>query len=232
MTAQLSLFQMFSSASLIVQAVMLTLIILSILSWATIFQYFVRLRRRNQEAEEFQYTFWSGVDLGELYKKVANKEETGPMEGIFVAGFKEFLRMQQQKVQDPNVVIEAIQRSMQIHIHKTTQQMGRKLPFLATVQSNSPYIGLFGTVWGIMHSFHSLGAVQQATLAMVAPGISEALIATAMGLIAAIPAGIAYNRFAQQNDRLGDQYAIFFDEFTGILYRRIHSALDTQESAA
>lgn len=229
MTAHLSLLKLFSDASLIVQAVMITLIVLSIFSWATIFQQLKQLKQRRREVEAFKKTFWSGVDLGNLYSRISNDTDIAPMEGIFVAGFKEFMRMQQEQLDNPKIVMEGIHRAMQIHLAKILHVMGQRLPFLATVQSMSPYIGLFGTVWGIMHSFHSLGAVQQATLAMVAPGISEALIATAMGLIAAIPAGIAYNRFAVQIEQLTEEYDIFLEEFTSILYRRIHAAMPTLE---
>ena len=223
MTTDMSLLQLIFNASFMVQMVMFLLVCASVFSWTFIIQRGYFLSRHKLAVDDFEFTFWSGIDLGKLYNKLLVQEQslTG-LEAIFVAGFKEFVRLRKQNLEQPDVVLEGVQRAMRVRLAKEEEQLERHLPFLATVQSMSPYIGLFGTVWGIMHAFRELGAVQQATLAMVAPGISEALIATAMGLIAAIPAGIAYNRYISRADRLSNRYRLFVEELTGIMYRRIH----------
>ena len=170
----------------------------------------------------FEKKFWSGVDLNHLYRQGNSRAAKGidGIENIFRAGFKEFTRLRQHEGVDPDAVMEGTQRVMRVALSREEEKLEANLPFLASVASVSPYIGLFGTVWGIMNSFRALGNVQQATLAMVAPGIAEALIATAMGLFAAIPAVIAYNRYATQVERLHSRYDTFKEEFTSILERQ------------
>ena len=196
MSTDHSLLDLILNASLLVQFVMLLLVLASVISWTMIFNKRKFLRYAIREAAKFENQFWSVEDLSPLYTRISSGryEPTG-MEKIFEAGFKEFVRMRKQEHIEPEAVLDGAQRSMRIAMNKEMDQLETNLSFLATVGSTSPYIGLFGTVWGIMNSFQALGTVQQATIAMVAPGISEALIATAMGLFAAIPAVIAYNRF-------------------------------------
>lgn len=231
MTADMSLLSLLLNASFLVKLVMLLLLAASIYSWSIIFQRGKFLRNTQAAANDFETTFWSGVDLNKLYTKLSSRERTlFGMDAIFVAGFKEYVRLKKQHVQQPDVYLEVIQRAMRISLANEESRLESNLSFLATIQSTSPYIGLFGTVWGIMHSFRQLGAVQQATLAMVAPGISEALIATAMGLIAAIPAGIAYNRYINRVDGLSLKYRMFVEEFIGIMQRRTASAGDRDDA--
>ena len=172
----------------------------------------------------FEERFWSGIDLSQLYREGSEKGSDGSvilgMESIFRAGFKEFSRLAQQPEMDSEAVIEGSRRAMRVAVMREEERLERHLAFLASVGSTSPYIGLFGTVWGIMHSFRGLANSTQATLATVAPGISEALVATAMGLFAAIPAVLAYNRFASRVEVLSNRYDTFVDEFSGILYRQ------------
>jgi biopolymer transport protein TolQ len=203
---------------------MISLLMASICSWAFIFQRSYALKKRDQFVEDFETSFWSGIDLSKFYNDLSTR--AAPLygqEAIFVAGFKEFSRLRKQGVSDFNQINDSIQRAMRIAATKESEKLETYLPFLATVQSMSPYIGLFGTVWGIMNSFRELGRAQQATLAMVAPGISEALIATAFGLLAAIPAGIAYNKFALKADKIMAKYDLFIEEFTAILNRKVVS---------
>lgn len=223
MNADLSLFHLIKEASFIVQMVMLILVFASVLSWTFIFTKHKELTRAATIAEEFEDEFWSGVELTELYKKLAATDfEPEGIEKIFISGYREFSRMRQKSGVDPEVQVENAQRAMKIELNRELERLDEHLPFLATVGSISPYIGLFGTVWGIMNSFRSLGNVQQATLAQVAPGIAEALIATAIGLFAAIPAVVAYNRFATRLDRLIGRYELFIDEFIVLLQRQVH----------
>jgi biopolymer transport protein TolQ len=178
---------------------------------------------RSEITDEFEQQFWSGVVLAELYRKLAAKDfEPEGIEKIFLAGYKEFSRMRQAGNVEPGVQVESAQRVMRIELSRELERLDEHLAFLATVGSISPYIGLFGTVWGIMNSFMSLGNVKQATLAQVAPGIAEALIATAIGLFAAIPAVIAYNRFSTRLDRLTGRYELFVEEFVVLLQRQAH----------
>lgn len=224
MDSELSVWSLISNAGVLVQLVMLLLAAASVMSWALIFQRFQVFRKARQAQLAFEERFWSGMDLGQLYREV-NAEPTpfSGMESLFRAGFKEFSRLRQQS-RDADAVMEGTQRAMRVAFSREQERLEAHLPFLATVGSTSPYVGLFGTVWGIMNSFRGLAQVQQATLATVAPGISEALIATAMGLFAAIPAVIAYNRFASKSDALLKNYETFADEFSSILHRRVHSA--------
>jgi biopolymer transport protein TolQ len=189
-----------------------------------IFQRGLFLKNAKVEMVSFEDMFWSGMDLSKLYTELSTKgEAVQGLSSIFLAGFREFIRLRKQGGVAPSVILEGIQRAMRIARSREMDKLEQHLSFLATVGSTSPYVGLFGTVWGIMTSFHALGSAQQATIAMVAPGISEALIATAMGLFAAIPAVIAYNRFANEVERLLNQYDTFQEEFSNILYRQVHA---------
>lgn len=222
----LSIWSLIVQASLLVQIVMAILFILSIVSWALIvqrglFQYNAKLAYK-----EFERQFWSGVDLTQLYRQgnsKANRSATDGVENIFRAGFKEFTRLRQQGSTDPDAIMEGTQRTMRVAMAREEEKLEVFLPFLASVASVSPYIGLFGTVWGIMNSFRGLATESQATLALVAPGISEALVATAMGLFAAIPAVLAYNRFSSNAESLISRYETFSEEFSAILHRQVHS---------
>lgn len=222
---QMSMWYLIASASLLVQLVMLTLVAASIISWVMIFQRSTAIRSAKTALDDFEDRFWSGIDLSKLYRQVTGApDQNSGLEQIFRAGFKEFSRMRQQPGVDPEAVMDAVQRSMRVAISREEEKLEQHLPFLATVGSTSPYIGLFGTVWGIMNSFRGLATVQQATLATVAPGIAEALIATAIGLFAAIPAVIAYNRFSARSEMLISRYYTFADEFSSILHRRVHAS--------
>ena len=220
MHAEISFIGLFLEASLLVQLVMLTLLVASIASWAIIFQ---RRRVLNHAAEgsrKFEDRFWGGEDLGKFYQELsARGTPSNGMEVLFTAGFKEFARMRNAASTTPEAIVDGSYRAMRVVLSRQVDELEEHLPFLATVGSISPYIGLFGTVWGIMNSFIALGTVQQATLQMVAPGIAEALIATAMGLFAAIPAVIAYNRFSNRVEKLENSYANFMEEFASILHR-------------
>ena len=224
MTADHSLLDLILNASLLVQLVMLTLVLASVISWTMIFNKRVVLKQARKDADQFEERFWSVEDLSPLYTRITgSRYEPSGMEKIFEAGFKEFARARKHEKIDPDPIVEASQRAMRIAMNKEMDFLETNLSFLATVGSTSPYIGLFGTVWGIMNSFQALGNVQQATISMVAPGISEALIATAMGLFAAIPAVIAYNRFSYDVERLINRYDNFMEEFSSILHRHSHS---------
>lgn len=223
MESEVSVWYLIANASVLVQLVMLLLALASIVSWALIFQRLQVFRKSRRAQQAFEERFWSGMDLGQLYREVnADPTPFSGMESVFRAGFKEFSRLRQQS-RDADAVMEGTQRAMRVAFSREQERLEMHLPFLATVGSTSPYIGLFGTVWGVMNSFRGLAQVQQATLATVAPGISEALIATAMGLFAAIPAVIAYNRFAAKSDALLKNYETFADEFSSILHRRVHN---------
>ncbi len=224
MEADLSIASLIMGASLLVKFVMLVLLLASIASWTIIFMKRRLLGQARKDAKSFEDRFWSVDDLATLYDSVSkqHKEPEG-MAKIFEAGFKEFARLKKRGGIEPNSILEGCQRAMRIALTRELDSLEHRLPFLATVGSVSPYIGLFGTVWGIMNSFQALGNVSQATLAMVAPGISEALIATAMGLFAAIPAVIGYNRYSTDIDRLYGQYDMFLEEFSSILHRQAHS---------
>ena len=223
MPSQLSIFELIANASLLVQLVMLLLGIVSIVSWMMIFQKWFSLRRAQIEYEAFEDHFWSGIDLRQFYNELESDEALNGIENIFVSGFKEFLRLSEQSEADPEAVMQGVQRAMRVALNREEARLETNLAFLATVGSTSPYVGLFGTVWGIMNSFRSLANMSQATLASVAPGISEALIATAMGLFAAIPAVIGYNRFSARSDSMTDLYQTFSDELITILHRAAHS---------
>ncbi len=208
------------SASTVVQLVMLLLVIGSLLSWVVIFQRSFALSRAKSAYQKFEETFWSGVDLNDLYRDMPADDQRQGAEHLFQAGFREFHRLMPRNVA-PEQVLEGVQRSMRVAWSREEERLSKHLVFLATVASASPYIGLFGTVWGIMGSFQSLSMTQQATLATVAPWIAEALIATAMGLFAAIPAVIFYNRLSNISARLLGNYEDFADEFYAILHRNL-----------
>ena len=224
MSSDLSILHLIANASLVVQLVMALLLIASVLSWTMIVERWRTLKRAKEAADVFEQRFWSGGELGELYRQITGRSynATG-MEAIFGAGFKEFARLRQSADIEPMAVLQGAQRAMRAAFTRELDGLEQHLSFLATVGSTSPYVGLFGTVWGIMNSFLALGDVKQATLALVAPGIAEALVATAMGLFAAIPAVISYNRYANDVERLGNRYDSFVEEFATILQRQAHA---------
>ncbi len=208
------------NASFVVQLVMLVLLLASIASWYVIIEKRRVIRSAQSSANGFENSFWSGGDLSSLYRDVAASEEQAEgMAGIFEAGFREFGRLKQEPGLSADRIVEGSRRAMNVSQMREVEKLEQNLAFLATVGSTSPYVGLFGTVWGIMNSFRALGNVQSATLAMVAPGIAEALIATAMGLFAAIPAVIAFNRYADQVTRLQVRYDTFMEELSAIFQR-------------
>lgn len=224
MSNDLQIWQLVLDASWLVQGVMAILLGASIASWMIIFNKRQMIGKAEKAADAFEERFWSGVDLNTLHDGISSGHRlTSGMERIFDAGFAEFSRMRQQARMAPSAMVEGSQRAMRIALTRETEELENHLNFLATVGSTSPYVGLFGTVWGIMTSFHQLANVTQATIAMVAPGISEALVATAMGLFAAIPAVIGYNRFSNKVERLEVRYDNFKEEFSSILQRQAHA---------
>ncbi len=225
MNGELSILDLFLQASLLVKIVMLILLSMSVVSWAMIIKRSKVLSAATQEASDFEDKFWSGADLSSLYQDAKKrKDEITGSEEIFYSGFMEFLRLRNNHNASPEFVMEGASRAMRVSVSREVEELETHLPFLATVGSISPYIGLFGTVWGIMSSFIALGQVKQATLAMVAPGIAEALVATAMGLFAAIPAVMAYNRLTNRVSKLEHSYATFAEEFHSILHRQVISS--------
>lgn len=220
----MSIWDLVLNASLVVKSVMAILMLASLASWIMIFQRFFFLGKAKRALRQFEDRFWSGVDLGQLYREVSEHPQSdGGAEEIFRAGIKEYTRLTAQKNYDPEAVMEGVERSMRVALSREEEKLDAHLPFLASVGSTSPYIGLFGTVWGIMNSFRGLANMQQATLSSVAPGISEALVATAMGLFAAIPAVLAYNRYSSVSSNLLNNYETFAEEFSSILHRRVHA---------
>jgi biopolymer transport protein TolQ len=217
----LALLSILSHASLVVQLVMLLLLGASLTSWTMIFRKWTTFKGAAQAATRFESRFWSGGNINQMYKELSlTEDDLSGMDRVFVAGFKDFARLEKQKGIQPAEILEGVQRAMRVALTREIEYLEMHLSFLATVGSISPYIGLFGTVWGIMNSFHALSSVQQATIASVAPGIAEALIATAMGLFAAIPAVIAYNRYSHDAESLFTRYEIFMEEFASILQRQ------------
>lgn len=211
-------------ASPVVQAVMILLALMSLAAWSVAFAKSYQVRKALREAKEFEKRFWETQELSGLYHQVeSRRSESSGLALIFADGFKEFARLKQQGVEEAADLVSGAQRTMKIAFSKQTDALENHLSLLATVGSSAPYIGLFGTVWGVMHAFQSLGDVQHATLAAVAPGISEALIATAIGLFAAIPAVISYNRLSNKVDRLLNEYENFAEGFLTILQRQAHS---------
>jgi biopolymer transport protein TolQ len=224
MNSGLNIFKLLADASLPVQLVMAVLLLFSFMSWVIIIRKYTQLKAAMENAESFEERFWSGADLAQLFREVSNNGgDNGGMENIFESGFREFVRQRQRRTPDMRTVIEGSERAMRVTGTKEIGALERNLEFLANVGSISPYVGLFGTVWGIMGAFQGLGEMKDVTIAVVAPHISEALIATAMGLFAAIPAQWAYNRFATKVERVASHYEVFQEEFSSVLQRQIQT---------
>ena len=221
MNQDLSIFSLVMQATLVVQLVMAGLLIASLASWTVIFGKLFGLRRTRAANEEFEREFWAGKNLNELYQDAAKNVGGAPMERIFASGMREFMKLRERRVTDAGSLLDGARRAMRASFQRELDTIEANLSFLATVGSVSPYVGLFGTVWGIMHAFVGLANMTQVTLATVAPGIAEALVATAIGLFAAIPAVIAYNRFARDIDRIAIQQETFIEEFSNILQRNV-----------
>ena len=221
LSQDMSVISLITGASVLVQIVMLLLLLASMFSWYYIFLKVFMLRRASRLASEFEKEFWSGGDLNELYQRAVNsRSSAGSLERIFESGFREFSKHKKQSGTDVGVLMDGTRRAMRATYQREMDTLESSLPFLASVGSVSPYVGLFGTVWGIMNAFRGLANVAQATLAHVAPGIAEALIATAMGLFAAIPAVVAYNHFAGDVNRLATRFDSFMEEFSNVLQRQ------------
>ena len=222
MNQDLSILQLVLNASIVVQAVMLLLVVVSISSWAAIFRKLFALRRVKDLNEVFEREFWSGTSMNDLFAAAAkNARSGGPMERIFASGMREFQKLRERRITDTSTLMDGARRAMRASFQREMDVVDSNLSFLASVGSVSPYVGLFGTVWGIMHAFTGLASLQQVTLATVAPGIAEALVATAIGLFAAIPAVVAYNRFARDIDRVAIKLETFIEEFSNILQRNV-----------
>ena len=215
-----SILSLILNASLPVQLVMLMLLLASVISWYMIDRKRTAFKRWNNVADDFEDQFWSGGDMRQIYQQWSGDKESEGIVNIFLAGYREFNRLAQKNNVDRSHLVDGVHRSMRVALSREEVNIEHHLPFLATVGSTSPYVGLFGTVWGIMNSFQSLSGMQQVTIATVAPGIAEALIATAMGLFAAIPAVIAYNKFANTAERLHGRYEVFMEEFLSIVSRQ------------
>ena len=228
----MSIVSLVLQASWVVQVVMLLLLGVSIASWAAIFRKLFALKKVKALNEEFEREFWSGTSLNDLYASAAqNAKHAGPMERIFASGMREFQKLRERRITDPGTLLDGARRAMRASFQREMDAAETNLSFLASVGSVSPYVGLFGTVWGIMHAFTGLGALQQVTLATVAPGIAEALVATALGLFAAIPAVVAYNRFARDIDRIAIKQETFIEEFSNILQRNLGVHQPSSQSA-
>ena len=222
MSQNLSIVQLVLHASLVVQLVMLLLVAVSVASWAAIFRKFFTLKRVRSLNDSFERDFWSGTSLNDLYAAAAqNAKNAGPMERIFASGMREFQKLRERGITDAGTVLDGARRAMRASYQRELDAIESNLSLLASVGSVSPYLGLFGTVWGIMHAFTGLASLQQVTLATVAPGIAEALVATAIGLFAAIPAVVAYNRFAHDIDRVANKLETFIEEVSNILQRNV-----------
>ena len=220
-TQDLDIWTLILNASVVVKVVLVILLAVSFMSWMFIFQKWFAIHRAVAQTVKFEREFWSGANLNELYQGAVNhRHGIGSLERIFEAGFREFAKLRGQKGADPSDMVDGARRAMRATFQREMDLLERHLSFLASTGSVSPYVGLFGTVWGIMHAFRSLANVQQATLAQVAPGIAEALVATAIGLFAAIPAVVAYNRYAHDVDRLANRFESFMEEFSNILHRQ------------
>ena len=219
MNPDLSITALVLQASLVVQLVMAGLLITSLASWTVIFSKLFGLKRVRNANEEFEREFWSGRSLTELNTAVGQKTDSAPMERIFASGMREFLKLREKRL-DAGAQLDGARRAMRASFQRELDVVESNLSFLASVASVSPYVGLFGTVWGIMHAFVGLSHLQQVTLQSVAPGIAEALVATAIGLFASIPAVVAYNRFAHDIDRLANRFETFIEEFSNILQRQ------------
>jgi biopolymer transport protein TolQ len=222
MNQDLSILHLVLNASIVVQAVMLLLMVVSISSWAAIFRKLFALNRVKSLNEEFERNFWAGSSLNDLFANASrNAAQCGPMERIFASGMREYQKLRERRIVDAGTLMDGARRAMRASFQREMDVVETNLSFLASVGSVSPYVGLFGTVWGIMHAFTGLAALQQVTLATVAPGIAEALVATAIGLFAAIPAVVAYNRFARDIDRIAIHQETFIEEFSNILQRNV-----------
>lgn len=222
MTHDFSVFQLLLEATWVVQAVVLLLLSVSVMSWAAIFRKVFALKKVQQHTEQFEKQFWSGANLGELYQgALANAQQGSPTERVFASGMREFNKLRERRETQPDVLVDGARRAMRAGFQREVDALEVNLSFLGTVGSVSPYVGLFGTVWGIMHAFTGLAAMSQVTLAAVAPGIAEALVATAISLFAAIPAVVAYNRFTHDIDRVANRLETFMDEFSNILHRNV-----------
>ncbi|MES2937852.1 MAG: protein TolQ [Pseudomonadota bacterium] len=222
MNQDLSILQLVLNASWVVQLVMLLLVAVSITSWAAIFRKLFALKRVKTLNEDFEREFWSGTSLNDLFAAAAqNAKSSGPMERIFASGMREYQKLRERRISDTGTLLDGARRAMRASYQRELDAVETNLSFLASVGSVSPYVGLFGTVWGIMHAFTGLASLQQVTLATVAPGIAEALVATAIGLFAAIPAVVAFNRFARDIDRVAIKLETFIEEFSNILQRNL-----------
>ncbi|MBV8469950.1 MAG: protein TolQ [Pelomonas sp.] len=221
MNQDLSIFSLIAHASFVVQIVISLLLLVSLISWSVIFSKLFSLARIKTHNESFEQEFWSGTNLNDLFSSVANKTDGAPLERIFASGMREFMKLRERRVNEASVLLDGARRAMRASFQRELDAMESNLSFLASVGSVSPYIGLFGTIWGIMHAFVGLSNLTQVTLATVAPGIAEALVATAIGLFAAIPAVLAYNRFARQIDRSAITLETFIEEFSNILQRNV-----------
>ena len=222
MNQDLSIVNLILNASWVVQGVVALLVGVSIASWAAIFRKIISLKRVQSLNDEFDRQFWSGTSLNDLFAGAAkNAKNSGSMERIFASGMREYQKLRERRITDPGALMDGARRAMRASYQREVDAIETNLSFLATVGSVSPYVGLFGTVWGIMHAFTGLAALEQVTLATVAPGIAEALVATAIGLFAAIPAVVAYNRFSHDIDRIANKLETFIEEFSNILQRNL-----------
>jgi biopolymer transport protein TolQ len=232
MNQDLNILQLVTHASFVVQLVMALLLLISLGSWSAIFAKLIGLKRVRDENDQFEQDFWSGRSVQELFTAAERRNgDGGPMERIFTAGMREYHKLRERRMTDPASMLDGARRAMRASFQREMDTVESKLSFLATVGSVSPYVGLFGTVWGIMHAFTGLANVQQVSLSTVAPGIAEALVATAIGLFAAIPAVVAYNRFARDIDRIAIQLETFMEEFSNILARNIAPAAPAAAAA-
>ena len=228
MTQDLSIVQLMLNASWVVQAVVALLVVVSVVSWAAIFRKVFALRRVRSYNEDFEREFWSGTNLNDLYASAAqNAKHGGPMERIFASGMREYQKLRERRITDSGALLDGARRAMRASFQRELDALETNLSFLGSVGSVSPYVGLFGTVWGIMHAFTGLAALAQVTLATVAPGIAEALVATAIGLFAAIPAVVFYNRFSHDIDRVANAMETFMEEFSNILQRNLGAQSQT-----
>ena len=222
MTHDLSIVQLMLNASWVVQAVVALLVVVSVVSWAAIFRKVFALKRVRAHNDDFEREFWSGTNLNDLYAGAAqNAKRGGPMERIFASGMREYQKLRERRITDSGALLDGARRAMRASFQRELDSLETNLSFLGSVGSVSPYVGLFGTVWGIMHAFTGLAALAQVTLATVAPGIAEALVATAIGLFAAIPAVVFYNRFSHDIDRVANAMETFMEEFSNILQRNL-----------
>jgi biopolymer transport protein TolQ len=228
MTQDLSIVQLMLNASWVVQAVVVLLLVVSVMSWAAIFRKVFSLKRVRAHNDDFEREFWSGTNLNDLYAGAAqNAKRGGPMERIFASGMREYQKLRERRITDNGALLDGARRAMRASFQRELDALETNLSFLASVGSVSPYVGLFGTVWGIMHAFTGLAALAQVTLATVAPGIAEALVPTAIGLFAAIPAVVFYNRFAHDIDRVANAMETFMEEFSNILQRNVGAQSQT-----